>query len=703
MFLDSVILKNFKSFSGKTVLDFPSKITAIVGPNGSGKSNIADAIRWALGEQAFRNIRIEKGEDLIFASQKESSGFAEAELIFNNQPKIFPLDFSEISILRRIDREGNNNYFLNHKSCRLRDVIEASASAKIGVRGLSIVNQGAVENVLRVSPEERRIMLEENLGLKGLEIKKEEARRKLEETFLNLDKTQTLLDEIIPHLRSLKRQVSRWEKREKIKEELIQLETKYFGNIYHQIVSERMGRADFNRVKEKAAFLEKEIQEKEKNLGLLKNENGYDLEKTIQDITREIISLEEKKSSLLWELGKKEGGGGLSLSGKLLEEKIITIKSQLKSALGLANLDEIKEKIKAAVGELDLIFSSKEEKQKEELEEIKAKIKEIEEKIAVKKNILKESQEELNKRNLDFHKRFQEISALRSERESYLREIQKEELTFEKHRLRLEDLQRRLEEAGYNLSKIESFCKGNINDILISQNELLLLERQILRLKREITEIGLVDEGIMVEYKELTERHEFLLSQTNDLKKGAEDLKTLIKELSNQIEKTFNESLLSINREFSRYFHLMFNGGSAKLIEIKKTIEAENGVNGPLDREYWGVEIKVDIPKTKLKNLEMLSGGEKSLVAICLIFSIVNQASPPLLVVDEIDAALDEENSRRFGEILKELSKTTQFIIITHNRITMAIVEVIYGVTLSANGNSQLLSIKFEEAETFAK
>ncbi|MCD6568727.1 AAA family ATPase, partial [bacterium] len=173
MFLSRIVLKNFKSFYKTSVIDLPDKITAIVGPNGSGKSNIVDAVRWALGEQSFKNIRIEKGSNLIFTSRDASAGFAEVELVFDNSSKIFPVDYTEVSIRRRIDKDGNNFYYLNRQPCRLKDISELILSAKLGVRGFSIINQGSVEDILRVSPYERRLMLEENLGLKGLEIKKE--------------------------------------------------------------------------------------------------------------------------------------------------------------------------------------------------------------------------------------------------------------------------------------------------------------------------------------------------------------------------------------------------------------------------------------------------------------------------------------------------------------------------------------------------
>jgi len=140
----------------------------------------------------------------------------------------------------------------------------------------------------------------------------------------------------------------------------------------------------------------------------------------------------------------------------------------------------------------------------------------------------------------------------------------------------------------------------------------------------------------------------------------------------------------------------MFGEGSAQLAKIEILKKEEFSEEQHL---VPGVAIKINVAKTKLKNMAMLSGGEKTLVAISLMFAVINQSNPPLLVVDEIDAALDEDNSKRFAGILKELSQQTQFIVITHNRLTMNAAQVIYGVTIGQSNTSQLLSIKLEEAE----
>lgn len=702
MFLKQIILKNFKSFTGKTVLDFPDFFTAIVGPNGSGKSNVVDAIRWALGEQSFKNLRIDKGSDLIFSGLQKntSAGFAEVELIFNNKQNNFPLEFSEISFRRRIDKGEVNTYFINNQICRLKDIVETSASARLGLKGFSIINQGSIVNILKVSAQERRMMLEENLGLKNLVIKKEEAKRKLENTLINLDKIQALRQEIAPHLRSLKRQVERWEKIEKIKENLILLEKKYFINIYSQLLEEKnVSPIDFNVIQNKIKVLEEEIEIKSKEIGLINEVDDKNLEIKIQNLTREIINLQNQRSFLLRDLNKKEDVDETNSPKLDLRTKLIFIKEELQSFLSFSSLEETKNKINNLIQDLNLFLSPVDQihkKENEKIKKIQSELDVIEVEINQKNEFLNKLQEQQNAQNLDFKKKFQAIELKRAEKENLYREIQREEILNEKFELHLADFKRRLKESRIEFNEIKNSYEQDKLSNIISTQEFINLEKKIWKEKQGIAEIGVEDQAIIAEYKEVSGRYEFLTQQINDLLKGMEDLKILIRELEEQIEEKFNRAIKEINEQFNHYFQLIFNGGSAKLIQKKEKASNEENL-------ILGVDIKINIPKTQLQSLEMLSGGEKTLVAICLLFALVKQSQVPLLVVDEIDAALDEENSRRFAEILKALNQKTQFIIITHNRMTMSAVQVIYGVTLSENNNSQLFSLKLEEAEALAE
>jgi len=227
----SLEILGFKSFPEKITFDFSKNLTAIVGPNGSGKSNVVDAIRWVLGEQSFKNLRVSNLVEIIFSGnlKKPPAGFASVKATFDNSSKIFPVDFEEIEITRKIYRDGTSEYFLNKSSIRLKDLVGILASAKLGVKGLGIINQGSVDLFLRSSPIERVEMIEEMIGLKELRLKKNEASNKIEETKNNLEQSRNILMELEPNLRSLKRQVDKWEKRKDKELELQEKEKIYFS------------------------------------------------------------------------------------------------------------------------------------------------------------------------------------------------------------------------------------------------------------------------------------------------------------------------------------------------------------------------------------------------------------------------------------------------------------------------------------------
>jgi len=227
------------------------------------------------------------------------------------------------------------------------------------------------------------------------------------------------------------------------------------------------------------------------------------------------------------------------------------------------------------------------------------------------------------------------------------------------------------------------------------------------------------------EYEEAVTRDEFLERETADLKETALALKDLIEELSEKIAVEFKDGIKKINAQFSEFFALMFGGGTASLsviTEVKRRrrsiLEEEldlptgqAGLEIPEDLSAGeaeeeteeGVEVKVSLPHKKIKGLMMLSGGERALTSIALLFAISQVIPPPFLVLDETDAALDEANSKKYGDMLANLSKNSQLIVVTHNRETMSRAGILYGVTMGNDAVSKLLSVKFDEATEFAK
>ncbi|MEK9184243.1 MAG: AAA family ATPase, partial [Patescibacteria group bacterium] len=212
-------IAGFKSFARKTVLDFSSAATAIVGPNGSGKSNVAEGFRFALGEQSMKSMRGKRSEDLIWSGSHTHprSSRAAVAIVFDNQERngtrTFPkLDFDEVTVERAVFRDGASEYSINGSKARLRDVQELLAAANIGDTGHHIISQGEADRILVAAPRERRAMLEDALGLKVFEFKKQEAERKLEKTEDNVREIELLRREIAPHIRFLEKQVQKLER-----------------------------------------------------------------------------------------------------------------------------------------------------------------------------------------------------------------------------------------------------------------------------------------------------------------------------------------------------------------------------------------------------------------------------------------------------------------------------------------------------------
>jgi chromosome segregation protein len=222
-------------------------------------------------------------------------------------------------------------------------------------------------------------------------------------------------------------------------------------------------------------------------------------------------------------------------------------------------------------------------------------------------------------------------------------------------------------------------------------------------------------EDVMKEFKEVSERDQFLEKELVDLEKSAASLKQLILELDMRLDVEFKEGVRKINEQFHNFFVLMFGGGQASLSvvrpEKKKRQEDEDESLETVSEmppeesedEKEGIDISVSLPRKKIKGLMMLSGGERALTSIALLFAISQVNPPPFIILDETDAALDEANSKKYGDMIANLAQYSQLILITHNRETMSRAGVLYGVTMGSGGVSKLLSVRFEEAVAVAK
>lgn len=306
---------------------------------------------------------------------------------------------------------------------------------------------------------------------------------------------------------------------------------------------------------------------------------------------------------------------------------------------------------------------------------------------------LREAQARLRSRWQKLREREEEAGTLRST-------LQRTAFEREKLDLRRQELERIVEESGIPRRCLE---EGETPFTHLMPEE---LKKKIEKLRVRLEEIGGIDPAVLKEYQDTKTRYEFLERELGDLGKAEKDLHELITELENRIERDFKKGFEKIKEEFHRYFRIIFGGGKGVLAYIPihrpptNGEEGEEGSESSAEMEY-GIDIDVDLPRKRIKGLAMLSGGERALVSIALLFAITTVNPPPFLVLDETDAALDEANSQKYAAILKELSKKTQLVLITHNRETMKQAGVLYGVTMGDDGISRLLSLKLEEAESY--
>ena len=703
MFLRKLELQGFKSFADKISLDLSHGITAVVGPNGSGKSNITDALRWLLGEREARNLRGGKVEDLIFAGTKDRPrmGMAQASMYFDNSSGFFPVDYKEVSVSRRLSRDGESEILLNKSEIRLKDVIDFFAKSRMGARGLSIVSQGESDIFINSTPLERREMIEEILGLKEYQIKKAEAVRRLKNTGFNLEKANALIGELAPHLRMLKKQVSRYEGREEIAGELNELENRYYGSRLKKIKDALLKLQPALKDAEKELSKQEVVTKKlEAEITDVRN-SGPETDEKIKVIQEKRKNSLDRKFNFQKDLNRLETR--LELTQNLPDVKEVNLLAALKDVRNLAyasveegTLERLKDTVSKIVSLIDNLFS----KGNDASGELKKSMAKLEADIKQTDKELKDldiAEADSTKHIRQFNEKFKEIFiAFESERNKLIKlKDEKNSLVFESEKLdiKLKDLSVQILEIGRKASDFDVWSGVPLEDEEVAV-------RRMFRLRGELSAIGEIDQNTIKDYKETEERHTFLVDQVSDLEKAVTDLNKLIEDLDYKIRHEFNSAISHISEEFNKYINALFGGGKAKLtVEEEKDeraldVEVEGLEVQANEKVESGVYIDVSFPRKRLKGLEVLSGGEKALVSIAALFALISVSPPPFLVLDEIDAPLDEINARRFGELLKNFSKKTQFLIVTHNRATMEAADVLYGVTMSADGTSQVLSIK---------
>ena len=744
MRLSHITLHGFKSFAKKTTLDVTHQVTGVVGPNGSGKSNVAEAIRFVLGEQSMKSMRGKIGTDLIFKGSEHLAPLSRASvtMVIDNKDHahidtthvgadVAPyLVYDELVLSRTLYADGTSDYSLNDAKVRLKDVQELLSFTGIGSSAHTIINQGEADKILLASPKERKEALEDALGLRVYHMRLNESKRKLEKVKTHIHEVELLRKEIAPHLSHLKRQVEKLESKERERQQLQKLIVAFLFREEHELeakdahirevgASSSLSLIALSIKKELHAIAQKDVTVP----------HGYHEKQTLQaemqalllrrdQVTKTLGRLEAEKSYKEMELSKEEVSKEITIAEPVLRdthEQLHTYLSEASSALDDADIQQaygyVKKAQQTTSGFFD-VYQAEGNKAKQEaiirdLEHLTTEIFEHERKeqvlreethmlqqkidhigVAAEQAIMSAHEEEKKKLLLESKLReLESIVALRTqeEREVAIRRERFDALLSE-GLLIVGGEVREYRQA----EKQESHLSMPMQDLL----------RAIERSKLRIEEAGIPNAAeVIAEYTTTQEREAYLTQELKDIRESEKKLLMLIDELTSALKEKFVTGVKQVSDNFSIFFAEIFNGGKAKLhlVDVIKVDEDGN------ELKEQGVDIDVRLPSKKVQELAMFSGGERALVSIALLFAMSSLTPPPFMVLDETDAPLDEHNARKYGAMLSRLAEKSKLLVITHNRETMNHCDMLYGVTIGVDGGSKLLSIDFKQAEGFAK
>lgn len=456
----------FKSFAERIGVDFVPGVTAVVGPNGSGKSNITDAIRWVLGEQSAKTLRGAKMEDVIFAGSdsRKALNFAEVTLILDNSKGLFPLEYTEISVSRRVFRSGESVYLLNGQPCRLKDINDTFMDSGLGREAFSLISQGRVDEILNSRPEERRSIFDEAAGVLKYKTRKKKAEHKLFETEDNLDRVLDILKELDSRIEPLKKSAEAAEKHQTLSEELREADVMLLNHdakeLHHIILSKAEEAKKIQLDKER---LEAETEKSEKN--------SAELKRQLAQVDQDLHEMQQKLVDVSAGAEKWEGRRLLSLEKQRnTDQQLERLRLELEVAERLkieleAKLEALHEKLKASESEyeemtseidgISQILKRSVKETEKEIEELKSTYIDRLNEEATIRNDLKHTEERLEGEKTSSERILQQTSLLKERLEQLAEEKSRKvkELTALKKQLKEADIAFR--ESSQALRKTE--------------------------------------------------------------------------------------------------------------------------------------------------------------------------------------------------------------------------------------------------------
>ena len=731
MQLKHIKLSGFKSFVDPTKISFPTNMVGVVGPNGCGKSNVIDAVRWVLGELSAKNLRGESMVDVIFngSEKRKASGQCSIELLFDNSTAKIGgeyASFNEVSIKRIMTRDAQSDYFINNTKCRRKDVQDIFLGTGLGPSSYAIIEQGMVSKLVSAKPDELRTHLEEAAGVSKYRERRRETESRIKRTKENLSRVKDIRDEIARLIKRLENQAKAADKYNMLKQEKSKLELdkaiifsieaknnrddlqKKLDALNRDLKIKNaesetiQSQIDQFRTQNESVLNEYEVAQKDfysigaeiaKREANLQNINRNELE-TKESLQKAIKNLEKAKET-------EKNFDELSPSEKamhILDSIISTIeKFQIKN-------DNIREKAIELKGLLTDILNIATAQSKSLTDEYLSRQSDLEGQISdaeklklsiedeMKEFVGKSSEAEsilisLRQKQSKFNEELRELENNKSisdlDSRSISENITNIRIELKTYEINLDNSNKKIKESGIDIESIEfSEYKGITLDDL--DNKLTDIETKIIRL-------GAINLAAPEEIAEESKRKEDLDNQYNDLTEALDKLTGAIKKIDQETKTIFKDSFDSVNIKLKEMFPKLFGGGIAEL-----TLTEDDALNA-------GVILMARPPGKKNSSISQLSGGEKALTALALVFAIFDLNPAPFCLLDEVDAPLDDLNTLRFIDMVEEMSKSVQFIFITHNKVSMERSDHLMGVTMQEAGVSRMVSVDVNQALELAE
>ena len=762
MHLSSITIKGFKSFPERTRLEFSPGVSVIVGPNGCGKSNITDAVLWALGEQSPLAVRGQTMQDMIFAGGDGESPrrFAEVEVVLDNDDGSTG-DFSEISVRRRVDRNGDGEYRLNGARCRLFDVIEALSEANLGHEMHSVISQGRVEEIVHSRPRERRLLVEEAAGLGKHRKRRRRTQLKLERTQDNLDRALDIEREARSRLRPLKRQAQAADIHARLERESAELRGRLLASELHLHASELAGaEGAASKAREARQEVEAELAkvagrrtEIEERLAERDRERTAEWGRlTAMRAAHERLSvraeaLAVRRSEFATELERRRAAlGALAAeaavqagdSGDPVADGLYRIGAALTEASDahrratdaeadgdrageVARIRDAAERAAGGARRVEGLLGKRRQDSLEggieATEAILGRLDELLETAAAVRDAVGERSAALEGRMLergaaeDFTAQLRECSQAESGLQARLHETGESLTSAEVKAAHLRD---RRDEAATELERVAKTLGREVEPALepLGTEEREEIERKLERVARRREALGPVNPLAEREYAEALEHVEQLAEQRADLEGALAELEGLITDTDRKITSAFEETFEATQRNFEELVEHLFPGGRGRLrlvdersprLVLGGEADGEKGEVAEEDDEQRdaarGVEIEVTPAGKATRKLSLLSGGEKALVALAFVFAVFLARPSPFYILDEVEAALDDANIDRFLQLVRRFSDRAQFVIVTHQKRTMDAADVLYGVSMGKGGITKVISRRLTQDE----